>query len=59
MPMCTHLFPNQKQSVSEVETYCLRSDLDLYLLLPEYAPDLEMIAARIEKTISERKHTQR
>lgn len=29
------------------------SDLDLYLLVPEYAPDLEMIAARMEKTISE------
>ncbi|MBR1369802.1 MAG: ArsR family transcriptional regulator [Methanocalculus sp. MSAO_Arc2] len=29
------------------------SDLDLYLLVPEYAPDLEMMAARMEKAISE------
>jgi hypothetical protein len=26
---------------------------DLYLLVPEYAPDLEMMAARMERAVSE------
>lgn len=53
--MCTHLFPKRKRSVSEVETFFSKSEYnrDLYLLMPEYAPDLEMMAARMEKVISE------
>ncbi|WP_460372165.1 hypothetical protein [Methanocalculus sp. MC3] len=49
------MFTNQKQSVSEVETFFSKSEYNrvLYLLVPEYAPDLEMMAAKIEKAISE------
>ncbi len=42
MPMCAHVFTNQKQFVSEVETFFSKSEYnrDLYLLVPgeEYLP---------------------
>ncbi|WP_292737831.1 hypothetical protein [Methanocalculus sp.] len=49
------MFPKRKRSVSEVETFFSKSEYnrDLYLLVPEYAPDLEMMAARMERAISE------